>query len=71
MAIREHSAPLYSWSANYAPLLFGLAGAGTLALAYQVFYPIFVMKLMCFAILAMAFNLLLGYTCSLTACASS
>ena len=31
-------------------------------LAPWVFYPIFLMKILCFALFASAFNLLLGYT---------
>lgn len=38
-----------------------LALAGALALAPWVFYPFLLMKLMCFALFASAFNLLMGY----------
>jgi branched-chain amino acid transport system permease protein len=39
-----------------------LAALGLLAVAPFVFYPIFLMKILCFALFAAAFNLLLGYT---------
>lgn len=39
-----------------------LAGIVLLALAPLYFYPIFLMKVLCFALFACAFNLLLGYT---------
>ncbi|MCG7508540.1 branched-chain amino acid ABC transporter permease [Mesorhizobium retamae] len=42
-------------------VLIGLGVAALLALPFFV-YPIFVMKMMCFALFACAFNLLLGYT---------
>lgn len=38
-----------------------LLGVAFIALAYFVAYPIFVMKVMCFALFAASFNLLLGY----------
>ncbi|MBY2933191.1 MULTISPECIES: branched-chain amino acid ABC transporter permease [Rhizobium] len=41
---------------------FLLAGLLILLLAPFFFYPIFLMKLLCFALFACAFNLLLGYT---------
>ena len=36
--------------------------AGLIAAPFMGFYPVFVMKLMCYALFAAAFNLLLGYT---------
>jgi branched-chain amino acid transport system permease protein len=39
-----------------------LAGLGLLLLAPMFIYPILVMKVLCFALFACAFNLLLGYT---------
>ncbi|MBL8486047.1 MAG: branched-chain amino acid ABC transporter permease [Rhodocyclaceae bacterium] len=39
-----------------------LAGAVLLLVAPFVFYPVLVMKVLCFALFACAFNLLLGYT---------
>ncbi len=36
--------------------------AGVLAIAPLLFYPVLVMKVLCFALFACAFNLLLGYT---------
>ena len=39
-----------------------LVGVIALALAPFYFYPIFLMKVLCFALFACAFNLLLGYT---------
>lgn len=43
--------------------LVGVAiGIAALAAAPMFFYPVFVMKILCFALFASAFNLLLGYT---------
>ncbi|WP_274425690.1 branched-chain amino acid ABC transporter permease [Chelativorans sp. YIM 93263] len=42
-------------------LLLGVALAGLLAAPF-FFYPVFVMKMLCFALFACAFNLLLGFT---------
>src|SRR5688572_15124937 len=39
-----------------------LAGIVLLVLAPFYFYPVFLMKVLCFALFACAFNLLLGYT---------
>ncbi|MEH6691935.1 MAG: branched-chain amino acid ABC transporter permease [Pseudorhizobium pelagicum] len=47
-------------STSYAVFL--LAGFALLLIAPMFFYPIFLMKLLCFALFACAFNLLLGYT---------
>lgn len=49
-------------SKNIATLGYGLLLAGLLAAPFLGAYPVFVMKLMCFALFASAFNLLLGYT---------
>ena len=49
-------------SKNLATLGYGLLLAGLLAAPFLGAYPVFVMKLMCFALFASAFNLLLGYT---------
>ena len=43
-------------------IAFLVAGVLLLVAAPMFFYPIFVMKLLCFALFACAFNLLLGYT---------
>jgi branched-chain amino acid transport system permease protein len=45
-----------------APWGYGLLLVGLLVAPFLGAYPIFVMKLMCFALFASAFNLLLGYT---------
>src|SRR5581483_5125093 len=42
--------------------LYGLLFVGLLAAPWVGVYPLFVMKLLCFALLAAAFNLLIGYT---------
>ncbi|RID99606.1 branched-chain amino acid ABC transporter permease [Simplicispira hankyongi] len=47
---------------NLAVLGYGLLFVGLLAAPFLGAYPVFVMKLMCFALFAAAFNLLLGYT---------
>ncbi|WP_118132647.1 branched-chain amino acid ABC transporter permease [Oceanicella sp. SM1341] len=39
-----------------------VAGVGLLCIAPFLLYPVFLMKLLCFALFASAFNLLLGYT---------
>jgi branched-chain amino acid transport system permease protein len=45
-----------------APIGYGLLLLGLIAAPFLGAYPVFVMKLMCFALFASAFNLLLGYT---------
>jgi branched-chain amino acid transport system permease protein len=45
-----------------APWGYGLLLLGLIAAPFLGAYPVFVMKLMCFALFAAAFNLLLGYT---------
>lgn len=45
-----------------APIGYGLLLLGLIAAPFMGAYPVFVMKLMCFALFASAFNLLLGYT---------
>ncbi|QHI97327.1 branched-chain amino acid ABC transporter permease [Xylophilus rhododendri] len=45
-----------------APLCWALLLIAMLAAPFAGAYPVFVMKLMCFALFAVAFNLLLGYT---------
>ncbi|MDP9631722.1 UNVERIFIED_ORG: branched-chain amino acid transport system permease protein [Ensifer adhaerens] len=45
-----------------AQTIFLAAGLALLVLAPLFFYPVFLMKLLCFALFACAFNLLLGYT---------
>ena len=56
--IRNGRAPAASFT--YAAFL--LAGLTFLLVAPMFLYPIFLMKLLCFALFACAFNLLLGYT---------
>jgi len=47
---------------TFANIGYGLLVLGLIAAPFLGAYPIFVMKLMCFALFASAFNLLLGYT---------
>lgn len=47
---------------SFALVAYGLLALLALAAPFIGLYPVFVMKLMCFAIFASAFNLLLGYT---------
>lgn len=47
---------------NVSLVLYGLLLLGLIAAPFLGAYPVFVMKLMCFALFASAFNLLLGYT---------
>ena len=47
---------------NITSLGYGLLLLGLLVAPFMGAYPIFVMKLMCYALFASAFNLLLGYT---------
>lgn len=58
------SQPVAGPAAGRAPLrLLGICiGIVALAVAPMFFYPIFLMKILCFALFASAFNLLLGYT---------
>lgn len=49
-------------SKNTANIGYGLLLLGLIAAPFLGAYPIFVMKLLCFALFASAFNLLLGYT---------
>ena len=49
-------------SKNIAKVGYGLLLLGLVAAPFLGAYPIFVMKLLCFALFASAFNLLLGYT---------
>jgi len=58
------SQPFVGPAAGRAPLrlLAVCIGIAALVAAPMFFYPIFVMKILCFALFASAFNLLLGYT---------
>jgi branched-chain amino acid transport system permease protein len=47
---------------NLAPIGYGLLLLGLVVAPFFGAYPVFVMKLMCFALFASAFNLLLGFT---------
>jgi len=47
---------------KFAPIGYSLLLLGLIAAPFVGAYPIFVMKLLCFALFASAFNLLLGYT---------
>ena len=49
-------------SKKFAKWGYGLLLLGLIAAPLMGAYPVFVMKLMCFALFACAFNLLLGYT---------
>lgn len=51
-----------SSTASKTYMAFLAIGILLLAIAPMFFYPIFLMKLLCFALFACAFNLLLGYT---------
>ncbi len=42
-------------------VVFALVAIAVLLVAPQVVYPVFLMKVLCFALFACAFNLLLGY----------
>ena len=55
------AAPAASGS-NATMVLFGVVGLAARLVAPFGFYPVFLMKVMCFALFACAFNLLLGYT---------
>ena len=52
-----HSGALYSGLRTYGPCI---AGALVLLIAPYFFYPLFLAKILCFALFACAFNLLLG-----------
>ncbi|TXJ17565.1 MAG: branched-chain amino acid ABC transporter permease [Alicycliphilus sp.] len=47
---------------KFAPIGYGLLLLGLIVAPFLGAYPVFVMKLLCFALFATAFNLLLGYT---------
>ena len=47
---------------KFAPIGYSLLLLGLIAAPFIGAYPVFVMKLLCFALFAAAFNLLLGYT---------
>ena len=47
---------------KFAPVGYGLLLLALIAAPFLGAYPVFVMKLLCFALFASAFNLLLGYT---------
>ena len=49
-------------SKKLAPFGYGLLLLGLIVAPFLGAYPVFIMKLMCFALFACAFNLLLGYT---------
>lgn len=57
-APRDSKAPVVN---SLSIIVLGLALVGLLAAPFMV-YPIFLMKMLCFALFASAFNLLLGYT---------
>jgi branched-chain amino acid transport system permease protein len=61
MATMSESASASRFAGGRMPMLVAVVLIVLLAVAYQFFYPIFIMKILCFAILAMAFNLLIGY----------
>ncbi len=48
-------------AADSRAILWGVAALALLAIAPMVIYPVFLMKVLCFALFAAAFNLLLGY----------
>lgn len=60
MASPAIPAPAAARRPTRLPLAFALM-AGLLALAPLVIYPVFLMKVLCFALFASAFNLLIGY----------
>ncbi|MBB4095625.1 branched-chain amino acid ABC transporter permease [Brucella pecoris] len=57
-APRDSRAPAVN---SLSAIILGIALVGLLAAPFMV-YPIFLMKMLCFALFASAFNLLLGYT---------
>ena len=61
-ATHPASAPATSGAGSNVMLLFAVAAVAVLLVAPFGVYPVFLMKVMCFALFACAFNLLLGYT---------
>jgi branched-chain amino acid transport system permease protein len=55
--LAETARPSFGWS---APIAFAVM-AGAFLVAPLVVYPVFLMKVLCFALFACAFNLLIGY----------
>ena len=64
MSSTTHSAaaPATSGAGSNLFLIFGVIAVAVLLVAPFGIYPVFLMKVMCFALFACAFNLLLGYT---------
>jgi branched-chain amino acid transport system permease protein len=59
---RSHTEEAEGWpSRSIVCLGLGAAAVATLAVAPMVMYPILVMKILCFALFAASFNLLIGY----------
>lgn len=58
---REANAGSERRSGGFKPVTVAIAGGALLLVAPLVLYPVFVMKVLCFALFAAAFNLLLGY----------
>lgn len=56
----EHNSSGRSRTARHHLIVFGLIAA-IIVIAPQFLYPVFVMKLLCFSLFAMAFNLMLGF----------
>ncbi|GLI22702.1 branched-chain amino acid transport system permease protein [Xanthobacter flavus] len=61
-ATHPAAAPATSGAGSNAMILFAVAAVAVLLVAPFGVYPVFLMKVMCFALFACAFNLLLGYT---------
>lgn len=61
MTTSQIAAPASSSAFSPVRIVIGLAVIATLLVAPLAVYPVFLMKVMCFALFACAFNLLLGY----------
>jgi branched-chain amino acid transport system permease protein len=64
MSLPSHGAATVAVSGGGVPMgrLIGLAALALLLLAPFAFYPVFLMKVLCFALFACAFNLLIGFS---------
>ena len=61
MAVQTETAPLARNGVATLNLALGAAALALLVAAPFFLYPVFLMKLLCFALFASAFNLLVGY----------
>lgn len=59
--LQTNTLPMIWYQTRQGRAILGVAGIAVLALAPFVVYPVFLMKALCFALFACAFNLLIGF----------